>query len=115
MGLLSINSITFTRSTVQAPSNDTGLKLDREKHVRSHVARQGLLFLGTVLDPITNDTVFSGRCIACHPLNSASNDLIFDPDDDQGIGIPLLIQVSFDPNPHTNQPPRDKEYCACTI
>jgi hypothetical protein len=94
--------------------------LDREKHGRcancglqTHVERQGLFFLGTVLDPITNDTVFRGRCLACHPLNSAGN--IFDPDDDEGIAIPVPIQVPFDPNADSNHLSRDKECCSCAM
>ena len=37
--------------------------------MQTHEKKQGL-FLGTLLVPITNDTVLRGRFLACNPFNS---------------------------------------------
>ena len=80
MGLLGINPFTYApnKTTYEPPTNDTDLKLDREKHGRcancgmqTHEERHGLFFVGTALVPLTNDTVLRGRCLVCNPINTA--------------------------------------------
>lgn len=78
MGFVHLFSYASQKYTVQPPPNEFVLWIDREKHGRcatcglqTHEVKQGLFYVGSVLVPLTNDTVMRGRCLACKPLETA--------------------------------------------
>ncbi|KAL3797895.1 hypothetical protein ACHAWO_009768, partial [Cyclotella atomus] len=106
MGLFGIHPFTYApnKTTFDAPANEYVFWIDREKHGRcatcglqTHEIKQGMFYIGSVLVPLTNAHVESGRCLACKPLNAAGasflaqsgvapnnlsdGGLIFDPDE----------------------------------
>ena len=109
MGLFSINPFTFTRSTILPPVNDTNLKLDREKHGRcancglqTHEVKRGLFFIGTVLEPITNDIILRGRCLVCNPVNSTGVSKAGVEDADEAVPIDHDVNITILDSPLVN-------------
>jgi hypothetical protein len=103
MGLFGISpTYAPTKTTYAAPANEYELKIDREKHGRcancglqTHEVKQGLFFIGTILEPITNDIVLKGRCLVCNPVNSVGVSKAEVEDADEAVPIENNVNITI--------------------
>jgi hypothetical protein len=63
--------------------------------LQTHEVKQGLFFIGTILEPITNDTVLRGRCLVCNPLNSVGVSKAEVEDADEAVPIENDVNITI--------------------